>query len=89
LELAARAVGDQSGIMLEVYTQEPGMQFYTGNHLKSDHTLKGGAKDNFRNAFCLETQHFPDSPNQPSFPTTVLQAGEVFRTATSYRFSIA
>ena len=89
LELAARAIGDQSGIMLEVFTQEPGVQLYTGNHLKGDHMLKGGARDNFRTAFCLETQHFPDSPNQPSFPTTVLEPGEVYRTATKYRFSIA
>lgn len=88
-ELAARATGDKSGIVLEVFTQEPGVQFYTGNHLKGEHTIKGGYKDEKRTAFCLETQHFPNSPNQPSFPTTVLQPDEVYKTTTIYRFSVA
>ena len=88
LSLAAIAVGDQTGIQLEVYTTEPGMQLYTGNFMAGKHTLKGGFKDEKRNAFCLETQHFPDSPNQPQFPSTVLQPGETFTSHSIFRFSV-
>ena len=89
LSLAAIAVGDRSGIQLEVQTTEPGMQLYTGNFMAAKHTLKGGFKDEKRNAFCLETQHFPDSPNQPQFPSTVLQPGETFTSHSLFRFSIS
>lgn len=84
---AARAQGDKSGIILDVLTQEPGVQLYTGNFMESKNTLVGGFKDDFRTAFCLETQHYPDSPNQPSFPTTVLKPGETYHTISYYKFS--
>jgi aldose 1-epimerase len=64
------------------------MQFYTGNHLDGSLTGKGGKVYGFRSGFCFETQHFPDSPNQPTFPSTTLQAGERFRSTTIFRFSV-
>jgi aldose 1-epimerase len=85
---AAIVVGDQSGIVLEVLTQEPGVQFYSGNFMQSKNTFKSGAKDDYRTAFCLETQHFPDSPNQPSFPSTILEPGQEYRTKSTYKFSM-
>lgn len=88
MKQAATVVGDQSGIVMEVYTQEPGLQFYGGNFMQSKNTFKGGSKDDFRTAFCLETQHFPDSPNQPSFPSTVLNPGQTYKTASIYKFSV-
>jgi aldose 1-epimerase len=88
LNLAAKVVADKSNIIMEVFTQEPGVQFYTGNFLDSKHILKGGKKDDFRTAFCLETQHFPDSPNQPNFPSTVLEVGKKYKTKTIYKFSV-
>ena len=84
--LAARVRGDKSGIIMEVLTDQPGIQFYSGNFMKGAQTLKTGAKDDYRTAFCLETQHFPDSPNQPDFPSTILEAGERFHSTTLYRF---
>lgn len=88
MSLAAIAVGERSGIQMEVLTTEPGVQLYTGNFMAGKHTLKGGYKDEKRHAFCLETQHFPDSPNQPQFPTTVLQPGETFTSHSIFRFSV-
>jgi aldose 1-epimerase len=85
---AAIIVGDQSGIVLEVLTQEPGVQFYSGNFMQSQNTFKSGAKDDYRTAFCLETQHFPDSPNQPSFPSTILEPDQEHRTKSTYKFSV-
>jgi len=67
VRLAAEATGDKSGIVMQLFSTEPGLQFYGGNFMKSKNDLKGGVKDDFRTAFCLEPQHFPDSPNQPSF----------------------
>ena len=84
---AARAKGDKSGIIMDVLTQEPGVQLYTGNFMQSKNTLVGGFKDDFRTAFCLETQHYPDSPNQPSFPSTELKPGETYHTISYYKFS--
>jgi len=84
---AARVVEPNSGRVLEVWTSEPGLQLYTGNFLDGV-PGKGGASYTKRSAFCLESQHFPDSPNQPKFPSVVLNPGELFRTATYYRFSI-
>jgi aldose 1-epimerase len=84
---AAKVVGDKSGVIMDVYTQEPGLQFYSGNFMQSKNTFKGGSKDDFRTAFCMETQHFPDSPNQPSFPTTTLKPGETYKTSSYYKFS--
>jgi len=83
--LAARAFSNSSGITLEVLTDQPGIQFYTGNFMKGEHILKNGLKDEFRSAFCLETQHFPDSPNHQNFPSTTLAAGEVFSSSTIFR----
>jgi len=86
LDFAAKVTGDITGISMEVYTTEPGMQFYSGNFMDGTNVFKGGAKDDFRTAFALETQHFPDSPNKPAFPNTVLKPGEVFRSETVYKF---
>ena len=84
---AAKVIGDQSGITMDIYTDEPGIQFYSGNFMKGLHTFKSGAKDEFRSAFCLETQHFPDSPNQKNFPSTLLHPGETYHTVSIYQFS--
>jgi aldose 1-epimerase len=88
LNHAATIVADKTGIVMDVYTQEPGLQFYGGNFMQSKNSMKGGVKDDFRTAFCLETQHFPDSPNQPSFPSTVLEPGKVYKTTSVYKFSV-
>ncbi len=85
---AATATGDLSGIVLDVYTQEPGMQFYSGNFMEGKNTMFGDYKDDLRTAFCLETQHYPDSPNQSSFPSTVLNPGETYHTISYYKFSV-
>jgi len=85
--LAARAVDPASGRVLEVWTTEPGVQLYTANYLDGVKG-KGGVIYNRRTAFCLETQHFPDSPNQPQFPSTVLNPGAVYHTVTTYKFSV-
>ncbi len=71
-----------------MYTTQPGVQFYSGNHL--DGTLRGpdGKVYSRHTGFALETQHFPDSPNRPSFPSTVLRPGEVFASTTEYRFGV-
>ncbi|MBT3244965.1 MAG: galactose mutarotase [Bacteroidetes bacterium] len=76
-----------SGRIMEVMTSEPGVQFYSGNFLDGILTGKGGVKYNKHWGFCLETQHFPDSPNQPDFPNTVLKPGEVYAYTTVYKFS--
>lgn len=81
----AVAKGDVSGIVMDVYTKEPGLQFYSGNFMQSKNKLRSGM-DDFRTAFCLETQHFPDSPNQPNFPSTVLKPGAVYHTSSVYAF---
>lgn len=86
--LAARVKGDKSGIVMEVYTTEPAIQFYGGNFMKGLQTLKSGAKDEYRTAFCLETQHYPDSPNHPEFPTTVLEPGQKYVSTTYHRFLV-
>ena len=86
LALAAKVVEPTSGRVLEVLTDQPGVQFYTGNHL--DGTANGkGSVYKFRYGFCLETQHFPDSPNHPNFPTTELKPGQKFQSTTIFRFS--
>ena len=85
---AARAYEPQSGRTLEIATTEPGLQFYSGNFLDGSLTGKDGAVYNLRNGFCLESQHFPDSPNKPSFPTTLLKPGETYRTRTVYTFGV-
>jgi aldose 1-epimerase len=84
---AARALDPASGRVLEVWTTEPGVQFYTGNFLDGVKG-KGNIEYTRRSAFCLETQHFPDSPNQPKFPSAVLSPGETYHTSTTYKFSV-
>jgi aldose 1-epimerase len=84
----AEARGDRSGIRMTVITTEPGMQLYSGNYMQAENRIKYGLIDHFREAFCLETQHFPDSPNHPGFPSTVLEPGEIFRSSTTYGFSL-
>jgi aldose 1-epimerase len=86
MKLAARVSSPVSGRTLEVLTTQPGVQFYCGNFLNGSEKGKGSIYRQ-RNGFCLETQHFPDSPNQPSFPSTVLKPGEIFRAETILRFS--
>ncbi len=86
--LAARVSDPGSGRVLEVLTTQPGVQFYTGNHL--DGTIRGKAGTVYgpRFGFCLETQHFPDSPNQPNFPSTELKPGQRYQETTIFRFSV-
>ena len=84
---AAIVQGDQSGIVLAVITDQPGIQFYGGNVMTGTNPLKAGKTDTYRSAFCLETQHFPDSPNEPSFPSTELKPGQKYNTETIFLFS--
>jgi len=85
---AARLLEPVSGRTLEVFTTEPGMQLYTGNHLDGRITGKGGRVFGRYAGLCLETQHFPDSPNQPGFPSTILRPGVVFRSTTVFRLGV-
>ncbi len=86
LKQAAIAYDPGSGRSMEIWTTEPGIQFYTGNFLDGTLTGKDGKVYQRRSGFCLETQHFPDSPNQPSFPTTVLRKGELYHSLTIHKF---
>lgn len=87
MRLAARVYEPSSGRVMEVFTTEPGIQFYSGNFL--DGSLSGkGVTYKHRSGFCLETEHFPDSPNQPEFPSVELEPGETYQTQTTYRFSV-
>jgi aldose 1-epimerase len=87
LALAAEVYEPNTGRVLEVWTTEPGLQFYSGNFLDGTIHGKEGKVYNHRSAFCLETQHFPDSPNHPDFPATVLKPGQRFHSTTVYKFS--
>jgi len=87
LKLAARVHEPASGRTLEVWTTRPGVQFYTGNFLDGTVTGKQGHVYKRRYGFCLETQHFPDSPNHPDFPSTILKPGETFQSKTVFKFS--
>ena len=87
LRLAATAYEQTSGRLMQVWTTEPGVQFYTGNFLDGTLTGKSGKVYQRRFGFCFETQHYPDSPNQPSFPTTTLKKGATYKSTTIYRFS--
>ena len=89
LVLAARVEEPTSGRVLEVRTTQPGIQFYTGNFLDGSIHGKGGAAYGQRNGLCLETQHFPDSPNQPKFPSAELKPGQEYQSTTVFRFSTA
>ncbi|MFD2573235.1 aldose epimerase family protein [Spirosoma soli] len=84
---AAEIMGDQSGIKMDVLTTEPALQFYSGNFFKGNDTGKYGKATNFRGAFALEAQHYPDSPNHPTYPNTVLKPGQTYKQTTEYRFS--
>lgn len=86
LMLAARAGEERTGRSVEVWTTKPGIQFYTGNFLDGLIFGKGGQNYTRRSGFCLETQHFPDSPNHPTFPSAVLRPGALYRTTTIYKF---
>jgi aldose 1-epimerase len=88
LVLAARVEEPRLGRFLEVRTTEPGIQFYSGNFLDGSLTGKGGAVYGHRSGFCLETQHFPDSPKQPGFPSTILRPGEEYRSRTVLTFGV-
>lgn len=84
----AEVTGDKSGIIMRIYTTEPGLQFYSGNFMLSKNVMKGGHKDDFRTAFAMETQHYPDSPNQQAFPSTVLRRGNAYQSTSIYKFDI-
>jgi len=87
LELAARVHEPSTGRILEIYTTEPGVQFYSANFLDGTITGKQGRAYKQHYAFCLETQHFPDSPNHPSFSSTILKPGQIYTSSTVYKFS--
>lgn len=87
LQLVAVLTDTTSGRKLEVFTTEPGIQFYSGNFLDGTF-VSGGKPVKFRTALCLETQHYPDSPNKPNFPTTILQPGQQYHTVTKYKVSL-
>jgi len=89
LKLAARAHETSSGRVMEVHTTQPGIQFYSGNFLDGSLSGKGGVLYEKYAAFCLETQHFPDTPNHPNFPTTVLRVGETYDETAVFRFTVA
>ncbi len=88
LALAAGVYEPTTGRALEIYTTHPGVQFYTGNSLDGTITGKDGAVYRKRAGFCLETQHFPDSPNQPNFPSSILKPGEEYKQITVFQFSV-
>lgn len=88
MSLAASVYSEETGRVLNVFTTEPGVQFYTGNFLDGSFKGKDEAVYQMRGGFCLETQHFPDSPNQPNFPSTVLRPGDEYKTRTIFEFGI-
>lgn len=85
---AAEVFAPSSGISMEVFTTEPAIQFYSGNFLNGSLVGKKGKNYPYRSAFCLETQHYPDAPNQPAFPSTQLAPGETYQTSTIYKFGV-
>ncbi len=87
LQKVAELTDSVSGRTMEVYTTQPGLQFYTGNFLDGTFTNRGGTPLKVHTALCLETQHFPDSPNKPNFPSTILHPGEKYHSVTMYKFS--
>lgn len=88
LSFCARCVSPKTGIVMEAYTTEPGVQLYTGNWMTGNFVAKNGQRYPERAALCLETQHFPDSPNKPEYPTTILRPGETFESKTIFKFSV-
>ena len=89
LRPAARVVDTKSGRVLDMFTTEPGVQFYTGNFMDGKTVGKSGKPYVRRGAFCLEAQHYPDSPHQPGFPSVVLRPGRIYRQTTVYRLGVA
>ncbi|MFC2084745.1 aldose epimerase family protein [Bacteroidota bacterium] len=87
LKLAGTLYEPKSGRFMEIYTTEPGIQFYSGNFMDGSHSGHNGIVYNYRYAMCLETQHYPDSPNHNNFPSTVLKPGEIYESTTIYKFS--
>ena len=87
LTLCARVTEPASGRVMEMVTTEPAVQFYSGNFLDGSNVGKGGKAYSFRYGFCLEAEHYPDSPNKPDFPSTVLKPGEIYHQTTIYRFT--
>jgi aldose 1-epimerase len=85
----ARVVAPRSGRVMQVLTTEPGVQFYTGNFLDGTITGKQGRVYAFRSGFCFEPQHYPDSPNHPAFPSTVLRPGETYHNTIVFKLSVA
>ncbi|HMH81937.1 MAG TPA: hypothetical protein VK531_03640, partial [Gemmatimonadales bacterium] len=88
LKLAARVYEPTSGRVMEIHTTEPGLQFYSGNFLDGTLLGKKGVVYRHRYGFAMETQHFPDSPNKPGFPSTILRPGDEYRSRTVYAFSV-
>lgn len=88
VRLASTAYHKESGRLLEVFSDEPGIQFYTGNFLNGTLPSKQGGTYKYRTGFCLETQHYPDAPNQKNFPSVVLNPGEKYTSATTFKFSV-
>ena len=88
MRFAASAYHPESGRLFEIYTDEPGIQFYSGNFLDGTLPMPNGGTYAHRTGFCLETQHYPDSPNQKNFPSVVLNPGEVYKTKTTFNFSV-
>ena len=88
LKLTAKVYEPASGIEMTVHTTEPGVQFYSGNFLDGSLTGKNKVRYDQRTGFCLETQHFPDSPNKSNFPSVILRPGETYSTQTTYQFSV-
>ena len=87
LSFCARCISPKTGIVMDTFTTEPGVQLYTGNWMTGNLEGKNGQRYPMRAALCLETQHFPDSPNKPEYPSTLLRPGEVFESQTVYKFS--
>ena len=88
LSLCARCTSPKTGIVMECYTTQPGVQLYTGNWMTGNFVGKNGQRYPARAALCLETQHYPDSPNKPEYPSTVLRPGDTFQSKTIYKFSV-
>ena len=87
-DVAASLYDPRTGVQMDIYTDQPGIQFYAGNFLDGSFMGKKGVAYPLRSGFCFETQHFPDSPNQPAFPSTTLRPGEIYNTQTVYRFTV-
>jgi aldose 1-epimerase len=88
LRVVAEVHEPASGRVMEVCSTEPGLQFYSGNFLDGRHVGKGGVAYKFRSGFCLEPQHYPDSPNKPQFPSSLLRPGETYENTIVYRFGV-